>query len=338
MTSGSEIVILGYHRSGTSAFSRYLHKMGLYLGDELLGPKFSNPHGHYEDAEIVKINQDMLTINKVSWLADEFQPIIPSENCYAKAQSIALIRSANHQIWGFKDPRTCLVLNIWKNILINPIYVFVLRDPLACIDSVIRRAKHDLNYLSKFSKGYEFTNSIINNHDKVAMSYINYTAELIRFLRINSNPVLFYHMDQIDSKVNPARDINILTKKAYLEESPIIDSFDHNIFTKKSDYQNVGISKFLNETCYDYYNELINTYLNIQDSISFKKNIFHLPKQDYDFGKKDGLNNNNKKNLIYNNSKNRSKIFVLFAGIYLKLERHLKIPKYVRYLILKIVG
>ena len=48
-----QLIVAGFHRSGTSLVCQLLHRAGLFLGYDLLGPAFSNPHGHFEDTEVL---------------------------------------------------------------------------------------------------------------------------------------------------------------------------------------------------------------------------------------------------------------------------------------------
>lgn len=54
------VIVLGMHRSGTSALSRSLMALGLSLGQSLLDPQPDNPLGYWEDREIVAINEEVL--------------------------------------------------------------------------------------------------------------------------------------------------------------------------------------------------------------------------------------------------------------------------------------
>ena len=57
-----QLIIAGFHRSGTSLVSQLLHRAGLFLGYDLMGASFSNPHGHYEDIEVYDLHEQILTL------------------------------------------------------------------------------------------------------------------------------------------------------------------------------------------------------------------------------------------------------------------------------------
>ena len=54
------VLILGMHRSGTSALARVLNLAGLRLSTDLLEPNQDNPLGYWEAKNIVRINNQLL--------------------------------------------------------------------------------------------------------------------------------------------------------------------------------------------------------------------------------------------------------------------------------------
>src|ERR1700722_3730092 len=54
------LLLLGMHRSGTSATARVVNLLGADLGDNLVTPGSDNPDGFWEHAEAVRINDALL--------------------------------------------------------------------------------------------------------------------------------------------------------------------------------------------------------------------------------------------------------------------------------------
>ena len=125
------------HRSGTSALARVLEMTGAYPGEvsELLpAHPQDNPRGYWERADIVLEHHRFLEDagygwDRVAWfelnrvdqeartrLAQSLQPIFQK------------LRAQGHS-WLIKDPRLCLLLPIWTQILTNAIFVVAVRDP-----------------------------------------------------------------------------------------------------------------------------------------------------------------------------------------------------------------
>src|SRR5215470_10184663 len=54
------VVILGMHRSGTSALTGALAKSGATPGAHLMPPTTDNPEGYWECAPVVRLNDELL--------------------------------------------------------------------------------------------------------------------------------------------------------------------------------------------------------------------------------------------------------------------------------------
>ncbi len=112
-----QLIIAGFHRSGTSLVSQLLHRAGLFLGYDLMGASFSNPHGHYEDIEVYNLHERILADNGLTWLVSEpFLPVITRSH-WRRMEHLIQRRNAEHDLWAFKDPRVCLFMMIWKYLL-----------------------------------------------------------------------------------------------------------------------------------------------------------------------------------------------------------------------------
>src|ERR1700760_2987954 len=62
------IVVLGMHRSGTSAIARGLKALGVSLGDRLLPPDVGiNDSGYWEDVDFNSLNSAMLRALGTDW-------------------------------------------------------------------------------------------------------------------------------------------------------------------------------------------------------------------------------------------------------------------------------
>ena len=55
-----QVFVLGNHRCGSSCMAGVLHKMGINMGDVMLGAHSSNPLSHFEDMGFVLINDTMV--------------------------------------------------------------------------------------------------------------------------------------------------------------------------------------------------------------------------------------------------------------------------------------
>ncbi len=140
LSSSPPLVIAGFHRSGTSLTARSLHAAGLRLGDGLIEAGPSNPDGHFEHEGIVRFHDRLLVARGRSW-------DIPAAGCDTftaeeKQEARSLVEPlacSEAGPWGFKDPRVCLFLPLWNEVLDDPLKLIVYRDPVACMNSLLRR-------------------------------------------------------------------------------------------------------------------------------------------------------------------------------------------------------
>ncbi|MFD3299602.1 sulfotransferase family protein, partial [Aquipseudomonas alcaligenes] len=129
------ILILGMHRSGTSALSGVLNILGVYLGTHLMQPKAENPKGFFENDLIFEVNEDLLA-QAGSSVHDDFFNENKTNNIHYidKLKSVLLDEFKYSKIFSIKDPRIGYLLPIYiqalkaLNIEIN--VVVPIRNPL----------------------------------------------------------------------------------------------------------------------------------------------------------------------------------------------------------------
>src|SRR5688500_3885472 len=114
------IVVLGMHRSGTSAVARSLQVMNVALGDNLMPAlKDVNEAGFWEDLDIYTLNDELLNSIGSSW--HHLSPIQPvdvdtlrTNDGFAKASTLLQQKLGKNEVLVFKDPRTAKLLPFWK--------------------------------------------------------------------------------------------------------------------------------------------------------------------------------------------------------------------------------
>jgi hypothetical protein len=134
-----ELLISGMHRSGTSLLANWLHDCGLFIGENLLSGISDNPKGHFEDIELLNFADDILAMNGLDYLVQPRQPIHIDDRFYEIGQRLVEKRRQHHQHWGWKDPRSSLLLDYWKTLLPNLKAVFVFRHYSHVVASLVRR-------------------------------------------------------------------------------------------------------------------------------------------------------------------------------------------------------
>jgi GT2 family glycosyltransferase len=141
------ILVLGVHRSGTSALTRCLNLVGMDLGSHLLSPAEMNAKGFWEHADAVRINDQLLEAFGLLWydlktLPDEW---LASAAADAAREEIRLIVKRDFNgvpLWGIKDPRLCRLAPLWIEVLqemgVRVESVFMTRSPLEVAESLSR--------------------------------------------------------------------------------------------------------------------------------------------------------------------------------------------------------
>ncbi len=140
-----QIVVLGMHRSGTSALARVLGLMGCHVGrdDELTPADEANPKGYWERKDVWALNERALHAAGASWHdvgGFDVAALDATERAAWEHDARALIAALDaHRPWAAKDPRTCVTLPLWRPLLERPVCVLVQRDPLEVARSLRRR-------------------------------------------------------------------------------------------------------------------------------------------------------------------------------------------------------
>ena len=132
------ILVLGMHRSGTSALTWLLGRLGAALPSDAIDASGDNARGYWESAGLVKADDQVLRVGRSSW----FDPR-PLDLSRLDAGAIASrknrIREAIERGWGqapvlaIKDPRQCRFVSLVAEVLaamgIEPRAVLMLRNP-----------------------------------------------------------------------------------------------------------------------------------------------------------------------------------------------------------------
>jgi len=146
------LIIAGMHRSGTSLITHWLNECGLHLGENFLGPGLGNMDGHFEDIEFLRLHEEILIANNLpsSGLVEESEINI-SEYHKQKLRSIIEVKNKRYNQWGWKDPRTCLFLNTYKELLPDARYLIIVRDYKEVVSSLMYREfqEFEKKYLSR---------------------------------------------------------------------------------------------------------------------------------------------------------------------------------------------
>jgi hypothetical protein len=158
----TRVIITGMHRSGTSMLSGVLGIIGLEIGNSFRkNPRFDNPKGYFEDMQFMSINK---TLMRECGIGPGSFNIPRKYNIKASQKTDAMINKFLN-FWkrmsfpqGWKDPRACLTLGIWKQRVKGLKVITIHRPQIEILNSLKTRSK---NHAKSDSIGFP-THKMIN--------------------------------------------------------------------------------------------------------------------------------------------------------------------------------
>lgn len=182
------LIIAGMHRSGTSATARLLELAGLDVGGDLLAPSVDNALGYYEDLEFCDLNLALLAAgvgddprHRPDWAFAEH--LVPErlEPLRPRAAALSAGRCARGRAWGFKDPRTTVLLDFYDGLMPGARYLFVYRAPWEVLTSILGTQDRPLR----------------GRADVAAKAWATYNARLLEFRERHPERCVLVHVDAI---------------------------------------------------------------------------------------------------------------------------------------------
>lgn len=142
------LIVLGMHRSGTSALAGVLAKMGADLPQDLMPANEFNPDGYFESLRAYELNDALLGSAGSSW--DDWHAVnadwygSPRKQEYAlRAQGMLEQEFGASGFFVLKDPRICRLVPFWSEVMaeagIEPRFVCTHRNPVEVAASLTRR-------------------------------------------------------------------------------------------------------------------------------------------------------------------------------------------------------
>lgn len=145
-----------------------LYKLGVFMGEDLvIGSTKEQPGGYYEDREFVHINEVILKLAGGGWESPPPPETLEKWGRSLKIEELIKKRNSQHQVWGWKDPRTALTLPCYLPYLSGPRLVVVRRQNKSVIKSLVIR-----------EKGRMSTRQASNLNDVYQQRIVRYAAPL----------------------------------------------------------------------------------------------------------------------------------------------------------------
>ncbi|MGX9718963.1 hypothetical protein [Stenotrophomonas acidaminiphila] len=140
-----QMIVLGMHRSGTSALARVLNLMGAYFGPEgvTTGANQENPKGFWERRDVRALNDSILHAAGCDWnrVADFDVNAVSGKvlEDFNRQAAKLVLELDGHRPWMIKEPRLCLLLPLWRRFLEVPVGIHIYRNPVEVASSLHRR-------------------------------------------------------------------------------------------------------------------------------------------------------------------------------------------------------
>lgn len=213
--NSTAICILGMHRSGTSTIARAVNLLGAYLGEpeELMPPHPDNAEGYWERLDVWRLHEEILTTLNTTWdavlpLPEQWWQLDEVRTFKSRIRRLILEEFNGHALWAWKDPRTCLLFPLWKEVLselgVKLHVVYVSRHPLDIAKSMQKRDGFQL------IKGYGI--------------WLNYSLQALRSCKGLPTTFVSYDKFLTESKNELSRIISSINLSMAVDQDKIEDS------------------------------------------------------------------------------------------------------------------
>jgi hypothetical protein len=142
------VLVLGMHRSGTSAMTRTINAMGAALPGNLIPPLEDNAEGFWESADIVGIhNRFMVTVGSAWNDPRALDPAVfasaAAATCRDDLMRVLRRDFEDKRLFVIKDPRISVLMPMWRQLLgdfgAQPYVVLGFRHPEEVALSLVKR-------------------------------------------------------------------------------------------------------------------------------------------------------------------------------------------------------
>ena len=142
------LIVLGMHRSGTSALARLLILLGADPPSNVMPADSTNETGHWEPLSIVDLDDEIFASVSSRW--DDVSPLHPrwSESSTASAfhdRAVEVLDEeyGDSRLFVVKDPRMCRLVPFWRSAIdsfgAEPLFLIPVRNPLEVAASLEAR-------------------------------------------------------------------------------------------------------------------------------------------------------------------------------------------------------
>ena len=142
------ILVLGMHRSGTSAVCGAINLLGVSAPKTLMPAHANNPRGYWESYPLFLANDELLASAGSAWhdwrcLSPQWMKSRDAQAWRQRIKEVITEEYANEPLFFIKDPRICRFLPFYLSVLselsVSPVAILPVRNPLEVARSLRRR-------------------------------------------------------------------------------------------------------------------------------------------------------------------------------------------------------
>ncbi len=165
--------VLGMHRSGTSWLAGSLQEKGLALGTVNESAPY-NRKGNRENDDIHRLHDALMQESGGSWTRPP-KRVQCTDRLRREMRTFAETMNAQYPKWGFKDPRTLLVLSCWKHVIPEGIaLVGIFRHPEAVARSIGERNFNPLPHRDGIALWRFYNERLVDEHRQHAFPILRF--------------------------------------------------------------------------------------------------------------------------------------------------------------------
>lgn len=119
--------------------------MGAYFGEQedSIGANQENPHGFWERQDVRQLNDYLLHSLGNDWdklSGFEFDSLAKEDLAYFCDKAAKIVSKLDSSApWLLKEPRICVLLDAWKRVLSDPVFIHIYRNPIEVASSLYTR-------------------------------------------------------------------------------------------------------------------------------------------------------------------------------------------------------
>ena len=218
-SKSSVFIVTGMHRSGTSLTASLFQKVGVDIGNKLVGPADGNVKGHFENVDFVEFHKSVLRSQGIDELGCTCENTISVATEFVEiAKKLITENQQTDKYWGWKDPRTALFWDFWLTLLPEANLICVYRSPWEVVDSLYRRGT-DV--------------SLLNNPEMAVKMWIHYNQQVLELYKRFPDRCLLANVYAIGN--NPELFINQVNQKFQVNLGAIpAENFDKSLLVNES--------------------------------------------------------------------------------------------------------